>query len=222
MLIPLIEMLYKKVSSLNHRLAHSEIMNMYKTYKPHYPWLAVDVLKGRLNCLYKKRYKPSNLPNETPTITTETSNLLPNETPMVAAALVSTAESTVSNDKDPHPTGRPVGTTTENMILIKKCVTTAQAEITHLYQQEINKSKALGYKNVSTGTFKTVVNNVVQKRNLPKDFSFPYNNMMKQIQRQTAIDNLGSPTAHQSPLRDCEQDIIKFIIKLGKIGSPLT
>jgi hypothetical protein len=121
---------------------------MYKTYKPHYPWLIVDMLKGRLKCLYRKRYKPSNLPSETPTIATNPSNLpsemppriaakpsiilnemptittepssIPSEMPTISATLIITNESTISNDKDSHHTGRPVGTTTENMLLIKK------------------------------------------------------------------------------------------------------
>jgi hypothetical protein len=51
---------------------------------------------------------------------------------------------------------------------------------------------------------------------------YSYNSVKKQLQRETIIDDHGIPVGHQSPLRDCEDDIVDIIIKLGKIGSPVS
>jgi hypothetical protein len=36
------------------------------------------------------------------------------------------------------------------------------------------------------------------------------------------VDDTGIPVRHGSPLQECKNDIIDIIIKLGKIGSPLS
>jgi hypothetical protein len=76
MLKPLIQLLYnKKTSTTPHKLPHNEIMNMYNSYKPHYPWLTKNMLKGRLKRMYNKLH-PTNLPIDTPTDTKTTTPAL--------------------------------------------------------------------------------------------------------------------------------------------------
>jgi hypothetical protein len=42
------------------------------------------------------------------------------------------------------------------------------------------------------------------------------------MKRSTPIDEHGAPIGHQLPLRDCETDIIELLIRLRRIGSPIT
>jgi hypothetical protein len=84
------------------------------------------------------------------------------------------------------------------------------------------KSKALGYKRVEAGKFNEIHEYVKRNRNLPSSFKCSYNTVKKRINRDTIIDENGVPVGHRSPLRDCEDDIIDIIIKLGKIGDLLS
>jgi hypothetical protein len=187
--------------------------------------------------MYNKLH-PTNLPIDTPndtktttpTITNNQSNSSNNSTSKTTNSETTNSiipinkqlpspSTILANKKQP---GRPVGTTTENIQLIKQCVTSAEAEIIYLYKEEVDKCKALGNNRVRVGTYKSIHDNIKKMRNLPTDFCFPYNTAKNRMQRLTQIDDLGVPVGHHSPLRECEDDIIDIIIKLEKIGCPLT
>jgi hypothetical protein len=84
------------------------------------------------------------------------------------------------------------------------------------------KAKSMGKARVAVGTYKRIHEEVKKNRNLPEDFLYPYNTCKTRMKRSTPIDEDGATIGHQSPLRDCESDIIELLIKLGKIGSPIT
>jgi hypothetical protein len=320
-LVPLVEMLYnQKVSNVNNNLPPYAITNMYNTYKPLYPWLTKDMLKGRLKRLKKANSPTSHKPNDsqsakavasattdsqvnihestsnsttnmpthdpkgtpkpaktTPSETNDTHSTttlstpssptnnpphFPNNTPTSAEAISpstnhtnNTISTTTSETNDNHSTttpttpsspttnpphcpnntptsaqalspstnhtnntistttlpssnnnpssnptdtpnstvatltstvatlipsrSRPVGTTLGNISLINKCIISAQAEITHLYHQELIKARELGKPCVSKGTYKKIHDNIKIERNLPENFEFPYNNIKK-------------------------------------------
>jgi hypothetical protein len=264
-LVPLVEMLYnQKVSNVNNNLPPYAITNMYNTYKPLYPWLTKDMLKGRLKRLKKANIHTSDKPNDlqsakavtsattnsqvnidksisysttnipthdpkgmpksakttpsqtnhahttmtvnTPSSPTNNLSNFPNDTPTSAEAIspsittnhthITTSTPTLSSSNNnpgnnpadtPNTTvatltpsrGRPVGTTHDNISLINKCIISAQAEITHLYHQELIKARQLGKPRVSKGTYKKIHDNIKVKRNLPNNFEFPYNNVKK-------------------------------------------
>jgi hypothetical protein len=238
MLKPLIELLYnKKTATTPHKLPHNEISNMFNSYKPFYPWLTKHMLKGRLIRMYNKLH-PTNLPIDTPNTTetatstvTDMQSNTTNKSTSTTPDSVSTNPITTINKESPSPStnlvnkkqaGRPVGTTSENTQLIRQCIISAEAEITYLYKQEVDKCNALGNNRVRVGTYKRIHDNIKKIRNLPSHFCFPYNTAKKRLQRLTQTNELGVPVGHHSPLRGCEDDIIDIIIKLGKIGCPLT
>jgi hypothetical protein len=41
-------LLHKKLQHKHHRLANGSIRNVYNTYKQHFPWLTINMLKGQL------------------------------------------------------------------------------------------------------------------------------------------------------------------------------
>jgi hypothetical protein len=82
--------------------------------------------------------------------------------------------------------------------------------------------KELGNSRVRRGTFTKIHEQAKSSRNLPSNFSYSYNSVKKRLQRDTTIDEYGIPVGQQSPLQDCEEDIVDIIIKLGKIGSPVS
>jgi hypothetical protein len=271
---PIVQILFKKkLSSPNHILPRNFLTSMYTSYKLHFPWLTMAMLKGRLKRLYRSHKErslslsPSPTPNSrdnannvllastsTPSSRDNASNALlaststpssrdnannvlavpnstytPRDNASNALAITNSTHTSRDNASNVLATsdtrtkgGRPIGTTIANKSLIKKCCIAAMAEITQLYREECVKAASMGKNRVSRGTYKRVHEQVKKQRNLPADFIFPYNNCKKRIQRNTSIDHDGATITHQSPLRDCEDDIVELLIQLGKIGSPIT
>jgi hypothetical protein len=65
MIYPVIQLLLqKKLKSPNHILPRNHLKSTYISYKTHFPWLTIGILKGRLKRLYKiyKEKNPSLLP----------------------------------------------------------------------------------------------------------------------------------------------------------------
>jgi hypothetical protein len=190
------------------------VRSIYESYHPHFPWLTIAMIKGRMKqiCNKDKINTPSNNPNDTPTTPQQS-------TPINTKTHSSTP---IPSNNDRKKGGRPQGTTNVNTLHISKSVESAKAEITFLYKQEYDSIDTVGRKRVSCGLYDKIHETVKAKRNLPKDFTFPYNSAKKRIARNTDVDIDGVPTGHQSPLRDCEEGMIDIIIKLGKIGAPIT
>jgi hypothetical protein len=189
MLKPLIQLLYnKKTSTTPHKLPHNEIMNMYNSYKPFYPWLTKNMLKRRLKRMYNKLH-PTNLPIDTPNDTerTTTPTNTDNQSSKSHNSTSKTTDSQSTNTRigcnkqspspsssviNNKPSGRPVGTTFENSQLIKQCITSAEAEITYLYKQEVDKCKALDNNHVRVGTYKTIHDNIKKYKIYQPIFAF--------------------------------------------------
>jgi hypothetical protein len=71
MLIPIVQQLYtQKLSYPNNKLPHQAIQRVYNDYKHHYPWLTLEMIKGRLKCLHRaNKVSPTLPPNDQPNIT---------------------------------------------------------------------------------------------------------------------------------------------------------
>jgi hypothetical protein len=243
MLIPIIQKLYtKKLSYPNHKLPHQAIKLVYNDYKPHFPWLTLEMIKGRLKQLHHANKAISTAPPNDPpnitncispnTITTSnhhtpatksTASSSPNKNTSLTSKIETTSTSAPVQLASKKNLGRrPKASNLETQLLIKNCVTSAQAEITHLYEVELMKMKELGNSRVRRGTYTKIHEQVKSARNLPSNFSYSYNSVKRILQRDTNIDECCIPVSHQYPLQDCEEDIVDIIIKLGKIGSPVS
>jgi hypothetical protein len=233
LLDPIIQtLIQKKNCSNNKRLPRGAVQKIFASYKAHFPWLTINMIKGRLKRLDSKLKQPNNTLHTTPsdspntTISNNTTVSTPSTSTIIAPSNsptdIPTELSTTNTSNYRSTGGRPTGTTNDNMLLSLKCATAAKAEIVHLYTIEYNKSKELGMVKLKHGTYKKIHEEVRLNRNLPTSFYLPYDTVKKRMQRNTPINNDGDPVGHQSPLRDCEDRIVQFIVQLGKIGSPLS
>jgi hypothetical protein len=192
-----------KLKHPHHRLPHSELKNIVEIYQPHFQWLTLSLLKGRLRRKYAK-FKHN-----------QTTTIAPSPTsPTTPEDITTTPTRPVG--------GRPTGSTSSSSNHLTKCLDAARSEITLLYQKAVSESKKNGCVRTKPGTYKKIHEKVKVSRNLPTTFNFPYNSAKHRLLRHTKVDNVGVTVGHQSPLRDVENDVVDFIIQLGKIGSPVT
>jgi hypothetical protein len=284
MLVPLIKMLYRKNYSINNKLPLCAIANMYKAYRPHYPWLTKDMLKSRLKHLHKINnstskpndmlkpaeahvstasdtlvdnstsfssstiFNPTSNPNGIPkSVEASTSNpnahlsitlLLhyphphctptsnPNNMLKSTESVASTTDDTIVNKSTTAPSstfnnlssnlsdmpksvetltpshGRPIGIILDNMTLTHKCIISAQAEIMHLYNKELIKTRALGKPHVNKGEYIKIHDNIKIIRNLPKIFELPYNNEKKDYNNSLSLTILAFLSGIDHPFKN--------------------
>jgi hypothetical protein len=217
LLTPIVELLFQqKMSDPDHKLPYDAISNVVKVYKRSYDWITKDMLKSRLRRKYAKhKASLNNIQNETASITTAPVDTL-------ASTNTSTPCSTSTATNDRKRGGRPIGSDHDSLLHLEKCEYEAKAEIVDLYQQAKQLSKAKGLKRVSKGTFQSIHDDVKKLRNLPDTFDFKFTAARKRISSSTVLDKQSIPVGNQSPLRDAEDQIIKLIVLLGSLGSPLT
>jgi hypothetical protein len=202
---PIIEQVIKsKLSHPNLRHPKNHLNEVFQKYKAHFPWLTMDMLKGRLKRWSKSQQQPINTPTDIPiqsalpSNTTESTSITNTSTSTTTTptssnhAPVNSPTTTVSppplhlNNVTASPTtrtkgGRPVGSTNDNAVHINKCLISAKAEITYLYQKECERSIDSGKSRMSMGTYKRIHEEIKVKRNLPADFLFLYNNTKKRM-----------------------------------------
>jgi hypothetical protein len=197
----------KKKQSNTNQLPRGAVTKTLATYKPHFPCLTINMMKGRLKRANNKIKQIDSTSNAQSVTTPSTSTTLtPNaNTPNAASVSIDNTNSTPTPTNSPSdiPTtspntvatnedtskgksrskgGRPVGSTNDNILLSMKCVSAAKAEIFHLYKTEYDKSKQLGHVKVKHGTYDRIHTKVRLRRNLPSSFNFPYDTVKKGCQ----------------------------------------
>jgi hypothetical protein len=75
-----------------------------------------------------------------------------------------------------------------NSVHISRCIEYMKVEITFLYKEEYESSEIVGRKPASHGLYDRIHEAIKIKRNLPANFTFPYNSAKKRIARNTVMD----------------------------------
>ena len=78
------------------------------------------------------------------------------------------------------------------------------------------------HERVSKGTYHQIHSQVIQNRNLPTTFNFPYDSCKKRIKRRLTNSINPDYNSKKSPLHDIEPHIITLLIALADSGNPLT
>ena len=115
--------------------------------------------------------------------------------------------------------GRPKGTTVENIANTQLRIVAARNDITILYAEENKKLK--NNQRMKRGRLEEIVDDARSKRGLPKDFTMNMGMLKKRIKRGKLMNMCRKERGQTSPLAPLEDTFVQIILRMSRIGASL-